>query len=244
MTRSKIGSVPIDALKMDEAIDAIVSLVRSGKGGTVFTPNIDHIVLAEEDAEFRDAYRRTSLSLVDGMPVLWATKLLKRPVPEKVSGSDLVEPLLRRAAQERLRVYFLGGEPGSAEEAAKKLLATLPDLQIVGTDAPRVDRNGNLDAIAQRIRDARAEIVLVALGAPKQEIVSDRLAEQVKPAVLIGVGAAIDFVAGRQKRAPAWMSRAGLEWFYRLASDPKRMWRRYLVRDPKFLRVLFRELGR
>jgi len=242
--RSRIGLVPIDALTMHEAIDAIVSLVRSGKGGTVFTPNIDHIVLAEEDSDFRDAYARTSLSLVDGMPVLWASKILRRPVPEKVSGSDLVKPLLRRAAEEKLRVYFLGGEPGSAEEAAKRLRVDFPELQIVGTDAPRIDRNGRLEAIAKRIRDARAEIVLVALGAPKQEIVSDRLAQDVTPAVLVGVGAAIDFLAGRQKRAPEWMSRAGLEWFYRLARDPKRMWRRYLVRDPKFLLVLFRELAR
>jgi N-acetylglucosaminyldiphosphoundecaprenol N-acetyl-beta-D-mannosaminyltransferase len=239
--RWNIGSIPIDALTMGAAIDAIVSLARSGEGGTVFTPNIDHVVLAEEDPEFREAYARASVSLVDGMPVFWATKLLDRPVPEKVSGSDLVHPLLRRAAMENLRVYLLGG---AAEDCARKLRTDYPSLAIAGTDSARIDRGGNLDEVAKRIRDAKADIVLVALGAPKQEIVSHRLSKDVKPAVLVGVGAAIDFIAGRQKRAPAWMSRVGLEWFYRLARDPKRLWRRYLLRDPKFFFVLVRELAR
>jgi exopolysaccharide biosynthesis WecB/TagA/CpsF family protein len=179
------------------------------------------------------------------MPVLWAARLLGRPVPEKVSGSDLVLPLLERAAREGLGVYFLGGAEGAAEKAAERLRARLPELLVVGTDAPWLDANATdeqLQPVVERILAARPEIVLVAFGAPKQELLSDRLAPLVRPAVLIGVGASIDFIAGMQRRAPAWMSRSGLEWAYRLATEPRRMWRRYLVRDPKFLVVLAREL--
>ena len=245
MTRLRIGRVPIDALTMQGAIDAIVALARSGAGGTVFTPNVDHVVQAEEDDAFRAAYERASLSLVDGMPVFWAARLLGRAVPEKVSGSDLVLPLLERAAKEGLAVYFLGGAEGAAEKAAERLRARIPELRVVGTDAPwmKIDATDEeLAPVIARVRAAKPDVILVAFGAPKQELLADRIAPLVRPAILIGVGASLDFIAGMQRRAPAWMSRNGLEWAYRLATEPRRMWRRYLVRDPKFLAVLAREV--
>ena len=243
--RLRLGRVPIDPLTMPEAIDAIVALARSKEGGTVFTPNVDHVVMTEEDARFRAAYERTALSLVDGMPVYWAARLLKRPVPEKVSGSDLVIPLLERCAKEDLGVYFLGGAEGAAEEAARRLRAKIPGLRIIGTDAPWLAADATDEALApviERIHAAKPDVVFLAFGAPKQELLADRVAPRVRPAVLLGIGASLDFIAGMQKRAPAWMSKNGLEWAYRLATEPRRMWRRYLVRDPKFLVVLAREV--
>jgi N-acetylglucosaminyldiphosphoundecaprenol N-acetyl-beta-D-mannosaminyltransferase len=227
----------------DGALDAVESLVRAGEGGAVFTPNVDHVVLAEEVPRMRDAYARADLSLVDGMPLLWASRLVGRPLPEKISGSDFVPPLLERAAERGWRVYFLGGAPGVGALAREKLRERLPKLEVVGVDAPRVDVDApreERDAIVARVRATNPTLVLVALGAPKQEIWIDLVREQLKPAVLLGVGASLDFVAGTIARAPRWISLAGLEWLFRLSREPRRLWRRYLVRDPKFLLILGR----
>jgi len=245
LSRVRIGKLPLDVVDFEGALDAIDRLVRAKNGGTVFTPNVDHVVMAEHDERFRTAYAAAALSLVDGTPVLWASRLLRTPLPAKISGSDLVMPLLRRAAEQGYRVYFLGGAPGVADLAKSKLEASLPGIQIVGTDASRIDVNalGDADEVTERIRRAEPDLVLVALGAPKQEIWSHTRAERLKPAVLIGVGASLDFVAGTQKRAPNWMSKAGLEWLYRLAQEPRRLAARYLLRDPEFCLILLRQLA-
>ena len=243
--RVRVGKLPIDVVDFEGALDAIDELVRAGNGGTVFTPNVDHIVMAEHDERFRQAYEGASLSLVDGTPVLWASRLLRTPLPMKVSGSDLVMPLMERAAERGYRVYFLGGAPGVAEMAREKLVSALPSIQIVGMDAARIDVSGDMSAIddvVERIRNARPDLVLVALGAPKQEIWSQARLALLKPAVLIGVGASLDFVAGIQKRAPRWMSSMGVEWLYRLAQEPRRLAGRYLLRDPEFCWILLRQL--
>lgn len=243
--RIRIGSLPVDNVTMAGALDAIDDLVRAKQGGTVFTPNVDHVVQAEHDPRFRSAYEGVSLSLVDGMPLLWASRLLKRPLPEKVSGSDLIMPLMRRAAERGHRVYFLGGAPGSAELAKQKLIAQLPALQVVGIDDGRIDPDGTpaqQKLILDRIGTAQPDLLLVALGAPKQELWAHEQRESLGQAVTIGVGASLDFIAGSQRRAPAWMSRAGLEWAYRLGQDPKRMATRYLLRDPEFFGILAKQM--
>jgi len=245
MSRFFLGRVPIDPLTRGEALDRIARLVEEGEGGLVFTPNADHLVLAEELPAFRAAYAAASLSLVDGTPVLWACRLLGFPVPEKVSGSDLLRPLARRAADEGWRVYLFGGAPGVAERAGEILALEFPGLAIAGVDAPAVDLAAAMetreDAI-RRIRESRPHVVLVALGSPKGELFAKEARDALKPAVIVGVGAALDFLTGAQKRAPRWMSRAGLEWAYRLASDPRRLARRYLVRDPRFGPIVLRSL--
>ncbi len=235
----------MDVLTFDETIDCIDALITSGRGGTVYTPNVDHIVQAEDNPRFVDAYSRATLAIADGMPVVWASRLAGEPLPEKVSGSDLVVPLLRRAAERKWRDYVLGGLPGSGEAARDILERDIPGLQVVGVEAPMIavsDPKEKHDGIVARIREARADLVLVALGAPKQEYFSDAVVDRVRPAVLVGCGGTLDFIAGKVKRAPAWMSDNGLEWLYRLAQEPRRMWKRYLVRDPRFLFVVLREM--
>lgn len=244
--RLQLGHVAIDRVGFDQALDAIEQLVRARRGGTVLTPNVDHVVLAETDARLRAAYESASLSLVDGTPVLWASRLLGAPCPEKVSGSDLIEPLLARAEACGFSVYLLGGEPGVAEKAALTIGVRWPLLRVCGWDAPRVDldeQSGHTQhEIVQKIRAAKPDLVLVALGCPKQEILMQRVRDAVRPAVLLGLGASLDFLAGTVPRAPRVVSQLGLEWLYRLAHEPRRLWRRYLVRDPKFLVVLMRAL--
>ncbi|HXJ23266.1 MAG TPA: WecB/TagA/CpsF family glycosyltransferase [Polyangia bacterium] len=245
--RIRIGQLPFDAVDLSGTLDAIEDLVRAGAGGTVFTPNVDHIMVAEKDERFRQAYRRVSLSVVDGVPVLWAARLLGRPLPEKVSGSDLVIPLVERAAQRGWPVFLLGAAPGAAETASARLHERFPTLKIVGTDAPRVDLGSPLEerlAIARRVAETKPDLVLVAFGAPKQEIFCDETLDVLKPAVLVCVGAGIDFIAGVARRAPAWMSRVGVEWLFRLAQEPRRLAGRYLLRDTQFFIVVLKQLAR
>src|ERR1700722_6173018 len=144
--RIQIGQVPIDAVDLQGALAGIGDLIKAGDGGTVFTPNVDHVVLAESNERFRQAYARVSLSLVDGTPVLWAARLLGKRLPEKVSGSDLVVPLMERAAERGWRVFLLGGGPGSGETAAARLKERFAALNIIGIEAPRVDMGSPLSA--------------------------------------------------------------------------------------------------
>ena len=233
----------MDVLDHEGAIDAVVRLVRQGRGGTVFTPNVDHIVQAEHDEAFRAAYSRTDLSLVDGTPVLWAARLLGTPLPAKLSGSDLFDPLIERAEREGFRVVLLGGGPGVAELAAQNLKQRLPKLQIVDTLAPRLGLTPTDEeaATVERLVAAKADLIFVCLGAPKQELFSDRNREKLAPAVLVGFGAAVDFAAGTIPRAPEWMSRAGLEWAFRLGREPRRLAARYLLRDPEFFKIVAKQ---
>lgn len=239
-TRIQIGELGLDSLTTEGAIEAVAQLVRDGRGGTVFTPNVDHIVQAEHNAAFRAAYGRTELSFVDGTPVLWAARLLGTPLPAKLSGSDLFEPLLARAEREGWRVVLLGGGAGVAEQAAVNLRQRMPTLQIVDTLAPRLglEPDENERECVERLARASAQLIFVCLGAPKQELFSDRNRSRLAPAVLVGFGAAVDFAAGTVPRAPAWMSRAGLEWAFRLGREPRRLAARYLLRDPEFLKIV------
>ncbi len=239
--RISIGPVPIDVTDFDGALERVEQLVDAKLGGTVFTPNVDHIVMADADPRFRRAYEHASLSLVDGMPVLWASRLLKTPLPEKISGSDLVWPLMRLAARRGYRVFLLGGDEGVAELAKRRFEAELPGLMIVGTDGSHISVDAVDEALIARIRAAKPDIVLLALGAPKQELFAHEQRDKLAPAVCIGIGASLDFVAGTKSRAPRWMSRSGLEWLFRLAQEPGRLGPRYLLRGPRFLGILARQ---
>jgi N-acetylglucosaminyldiphosphoundecaprenol N-acetyl-beta-D-mannosaminyltransferase len=242
--RVRFGRLWVDALTFAEGLAEIDALVRLGRGGSVFTPNVDHVVLADRDRSFRRAYRSASLSFADGTPVLWASRLLGERLPAKLSGSDMVVPIAELAARRGWRVYLLGGAPGVAAEAADRLRA-LCGVNVVGVDDAviRLDGAGADDAeVIARIRRARPELLLVALGAPKQELWIARTVPKLGATVAVGVGATLDFIAGRVRRAPAWMSAAGLEWLYRLAQEPRRRWRRYLVQDPAFVLIVLRTL--
>jgi N-acetylglucosaminyldiphosphoundecaprenol N-acetyl-beta-D-mannosaminyltransferase len=205
---------------------------------------MDHFVLAETVDSFRDAYGRAHLCLVDGTPVKWATRLIGHALPEKVSGSDLLLPLLELAGRHHWSVYLLGAGPGVADEVAQ-MAKERYGVRIAGTDSPRIDHTKPVSPDQpelQRIIQAKPDLLMVALGSPKQESWIGKVDGLISPTVAIGVGAGFDFVTGRVKRAPRWISRAGLEWLYRLVKEPKRLWRRYLVQDPKFAAVLLKTL--
>ena len=235
-----LGPVPADAVDLPGALERIAQLVEARAGGSVYTPNVDHLVNAQDDPAFRAAYAAADLALVDGTPVLWLCRLLGMRLRERVSGADLVRPLMHLAASLGYRVYLLGSAPGVAQRAAAILADEAPGLQVVATSSPHIDMSRppeEREALRRELCRAQPDLVLVALGAPKAEKFSHECRQHMQPPapVFVCVGAGLDFVAGVVRRSPVWMSRAGLEWLYRLLQEPRRLWRRYLVRGPRVL---------
>jgi N-acetylglucosaminyldiphosphoundecaprenol N-acetyl-beta-D-mannosaminyltransferase len=236
--RLRIGDIWVDVLTFADALREIERLVDQRRGGAVFTPNVDHVVKASSNEPFKRAYDRASLSLADGMPWVWVSRFLGCALPERVAGSDLLMPVLELAAKRRWRVYLLGGAPGVAEAVAH-LLTNKMGIIVAGWDDARIESDGSdsTGGSIARARQAKPDLVFVALGPPKQELWIDRSLEALTPVVSLGVGASLDFLAGKYRRAPAWMGRYGLEWLYRLSQEPRRLWRRYLIEAPRFLRI-------
>ena len=238
--RLRIGLVWIEALSFPGALDAIAALVERGEGGAVFTPNVDHVVKAKSNVAFQEAYANASLSLVDGMPLVWLARSVGFPVEGRIAGSDLTLPLMRLAALKKWRVYLLGGGPGIAEQAARLLIDT-HGVNVVGWDSPKILADGSDvegDSVS-RAAMTRPDLIIVALGAPKQELWIERGRRRLGAAVSLGLGGSLDFIVGRQKRAPRWMAASGLEWLYRMLQEPRRLWRRYLVEAPAFIPIAY-----
>lgn len=202
----------------------------------IATANLDFLFLASRIPELRDALRTADLVVADGQPLLWLARLLGRPIAERVAGSDLTEPLVREAARRGQSVYFLGGDDGVGFEAAEALRARIPELRVAGIDSSRIDLDDEATcrAAVDRIRASGADLLLVALGCPKQDLFLARWLDRTGCRLGIGVGATLDFLAGRVRRAPMLWQRLSLEWAYRLAQEPRRLARRYF-NDATFL---------
>jgi N-acetylglucosaminyldiphosphoundecaprenol N-acetyl-beta-D-mannosaminyltransferase len=226
-----------------------VDRATNGDGGFVLTPNVDHIAIAQRSPAFVDAYRRTFLSLPDGMPMIMLCRLLRLPVRTKVSGSDLFEPLMARCARERLPIFFLGSTADSCQRAIQLLKERHPGIDITGYDDsffdPDLDSGAALRAF-HRARASGARIIMCNLPPVKQVLLSQYMWEY-SPAVGVATGGALGFFVGDERRAPTWVSQSGFEWLYRLVQSPRRLWRRYLVDDlaafPVFLGMLLRRLA-
>jgi N-acetylglucosaminyldiphosphoundecaprenol N-acetyl-beta-D-mannosaminyltransferase len=239
----------IDSLRMNEVIERLLAWCRKpdGRCHYVVTPNVDHAVMFQEHAGLRDAYADASLVLADGFPVLVAARLLRRNIPERVPGSDLVPTLFATVASQprsKLRVYLLGAAPGVADEAASNIALRWPNVEVVGTYSPPLDfeKDGaENEAILNRIAAARPDMLVVGLGAPKQELWVHKHRDRIAAPVALCVGATIDFLAGERPRAPVWMRRVGLEWLHRLASEPRRLAKRYARDAWIFPQLVWRE---
>ncbi len=228
--------VPVHDVTANETLAFIDQFVRDRTPHQICTVNPEFIMTAQHDAEFQQILKRSALNIPDGIGVLWAAKRAGHPLRERVAGSDLIRLIADRAQTAGWRIFLLGAAEGVAEQAAIKLREQYPRVNSVGTYAgsPHV---GEEAEIAARVRSAGADILFVAYGAPRQDKWIARNIERTGAAVAIGIGGSLDFIVGRQKRAPRWMQRLGLEWLYRLAREPRR-WRRQLAL-PKFVwRVL------
>ncbi|MEO5958814.1 MAG: WecB/TagA/CpsF family glycosyltransferase, partial [Opitutaceae bacterium] len=227
--------VPFDNVTIAEAVTRIDRMVASRQPHYVATANVDFLMQAHHDVELRRILLEADLLLCDGTPLVWASHLLGNPLHERVAGSDLAPSLIRHAAAKGHRIFFLGAAPGVAAAAADRLRKEFPTLNIVGAYAPSYAELLAMDhpEITRRIREAQPDILLVSFGCPKQEKWIAMHYRSLGVPVSIGVGATLDFLAGRVRRAPAWMRRSGTEWIFRLLQEPRRLYRRY-VRDLAF----------
>ena len=238
----ELAGLRIHAVTEPECVEHIVSELDAGNGGWVVTPNLDHLRRFQSEPAFRDACERATLRVADGRPLLWASALQSTPLPGLVAGSNLINSLSERAASTPHTVFLLGGDPGTAEEAARVLTERYPGLRIAGTHCPEFGFEkdaATMDALRSQLVDSGADIVFVALGSPKQEFVIEQLRASLPTAWWLGVGISFSFVTGAVKRAPRWMQRVGLEWAHRLIQEPRRLARRYLVDGLPFAVRLF-----
>lgn len=235
--------IPFDSLTIEGTLDRFDAMIASGEPHYVVTANVDFLTQASEDVELRRILLDADLVLCDGTPLLWLSRWLGNALPERVAGSDLAPRLIARAAEKGHRIFLLGAAEGVAAEAAAKLLAQHPTLQIAGHYSPPFASLLEMDhaEIERRIRAARPDILLVSFGCPKQEKWVSMHYRSLGVPVAIGVGATIDFMAGRVKRAPSWMRRSGTEWIYRLLQEPKRLYKRYAGDLVHFLPALARQ---
>lgn len=223
--------VPFDKVTAADSLRIIGQMIESGRPHYAATANVDFVVQALGDVELRRILADADLVLCDGMPLVWASKLLGNPLPERVAGSDLVPQLLAEAERQGWRVFFLGGTDESVAKAAENVKARHPQLQLVGAYSPpfKALLEMDHDDIVRRVRETRPDILLVAFGCPKQEKWISMQFKQSGVPLSIGVGATIDFLAGSVRRAPLWMQRSGLEWIFRLLQEPRRLFRRYVA---------------
>lgn len=236
-TSISILGVPVHDVTLEETLALIDQFVHDGTSHQVCTVNPEFIMTAQSDAEFKRILQHSSLNLPDGIGVVWAARRLGHPLRERVAGSDLVGVIADRAQRTGWRIFLLGAAEGVAEQAAIILRERYPQANIVGAYAgsPRAEEEADITA---RVRSSGADVLLVAYGAPGQDKWIDRNIQQTGVAVAIGIGGSLDFIVGKQKRAPQWLQRIGLEWLYRLIREPWR-WRRQLAL-PRFVwRVLF-----
>lgn len=240
-----IFGIDIDNYSFEEVVELIIQHAVAQKTPQyVVTPNAHHLVKLQKDREFCDIYRHAFLSVPDGVPLLWVAKLQNTPLKGRVNGTDLLQRLCTEAANQGLKVFFLGGRPNAAEQAANILRKQNPELQIAGCYCPPYGFETNrteLAKINRRIKTARPDLLFVGLGAPKQEKWMAAHYQELGVPVSLGIGVSFDLIAGVVKRAPVWMQKAGLEWLFRFFAEPRRLFWRTLVINTTFLWLLVKQ---
>jgi N-acetylglucosaminyldiphosphoundecaprenol N-acetyl-beta-D-mannosaminyltransferase len=234
----------IDNLSMEDTLGRIEGFIHSGKPHQHVVVNVDKLVKASRDAELRKIINDCALINVDGMPVVWASRLLGKPLKERVAGVDLFEALMRRAGEKGWRVFLLGAREEVVSAVADTYQRKYPRLVLAGYRNGYWKGEAEERAVVEQIRDSRADLLFVAISSPKKEQFLGRYQAEMKIPFAMGVGGTFDVAIGRVKRAPRWMQKSGLEWFYRFLQEPRRMFRRYFIDDMAFIWLLIKEAAR
>ncbi len=225
-----------DAITEAECVSHVLASLKDGRGGWIITINLDHLRRTNHDPDYKRLADEASLRVCDGVPLLWAARLQGTPLPGQIAGSNMVYTLTAASAGQ-FSVYLLGGDPSTAERAAQILVDQYAGLEIAGTECPPFgfeQDEAALLAMRQRLEKARPDIIYVALGSPKQELLIQELRKILPEAWWIGVGISFSFITGDVARAPRWIQRCGLEWLHRLVQEPRRLFRRYVVEGLPF----------
>lgn len=235
--RVNVLGVGVSAINMSQAIDTIEYWIAQRRRNYVCVTGVHGIVASQRDENLRRIHNSAGLVTPDGMPLVWQSRLMGIPNVDRVYGPDLMLALCERSLANGYRHYLYGGREGVPERLATRLEAKFPTMRIVGTCSPpfRPLTSFEDEQIVFEINEANPDIVWVGLSTPKQEQWMASHVDRLTAPVLIGVGAAFDFHAGLKRQAPLWMQRRGLEWFFRLMTEPRRLWRRYLINNSLFL---------
>jgi len=227
-----LKAVELHAITEIQCVEFVLAEIGRRRGGSVVTMNLDHLRRSAKDQEYAEQCRSATIVTADGMPLIWASRLQRTPLPERVTGSNLIFSLTAGAARQNKSVFLIGGAPGTARNTADILLRRYPGLRVAGVYSESIDpKIGGeaLNRLAAELALAAPDIVYVALGSPKQEELIDKLRDALPRAWWLGVGIAFSFVSGEIRRAPQWMQKSGLEWLHRLTQEPMRLARRYLI---------------
>lgn len=230
----------IDNLSMEDTLQKIEGFIQSGRAHQHVVVNVDKLVKASRDEELRRIINECALINVDGMPVVWASRLLGKPLKERVAGVDLFEALMKRSAEKGWRVFLLGAKEEVVSGVKRIYEARFPGFQVAGYRNGYWKPEEEADVVEQ-IKSARADLLFVAISSPKKEQFLGRYQAQMQVPFAMGVGGTFDVAVGKVKRAPVWMQKAGLEWFYRFLQEPTRMFRRYFIEDMAFFGLLVKE---
>lgn len=240
-----ICGTKIDKVSLDDAVKIITDhALYCGAPEYVVTPNAQHILCLQKDARFREIYSKALLVVPDGVSLLWAAKFLQTALNGRVNGTDLFERICAVAAEKGLKIFLLGGRPGAADKAKKTLQARHPGLKIVGTHCPPYgfeSQPAELASINSKIKAAAPHILFVGLGAPKQEYWISANYQKLGVPISVGIGVSFELVANMVTRAPVFMQEIGLEWFFRLLVEPRRLWQRYIIGNPLFVWLVLKQ---
>ena len=238
-----IGGIKVSPLSMEQSVSAIMNIAGDpqSKPCIVTAINAHFVVTAQRESRLKEFLNGADLCLADGASLVFASRLFRTPIPERVTGIDLMVRLCAEAAKQSKSVYLLGGGPGAAEKAAEALSGMYPGLRIAGADRPtfgheleRAEANG----VRERISAARPDFLFVCFGVPLQEYWIRQWALDLPVRVVMGNGAAFDVLGGFFKRPPQYLQRMGLEWLCRLLAEPRRLWRRYLIGNSEFIAIV------
>lgn len=232
---------PMHALTMDETLAVIDHAIARRRLLQHVAVNVAKLVQLQSDAELRRDVTQSDLISIDGTGVVWGARLAGHRVPERVTGIDLMLALIARCAERGYRPYFLGAEAAVLDEALRRFRARFPALEIAGAHHGYFTDDEEA-AVMDGIADAGADCLFIAMSSPRKERLLAAYKTRLGVPFLMGVGGSLDVIVGKVQRAPGWMQRAGLEWLYRLAQEPRRMWRRYLVTNTLYVGLLLREI--
>lgn len=243
--RTNVLGVGISATTVARTVAAVEDWIAGGEHRYVCVTGVHGVLECQRDPQLQHIHNASGLTVPDGMPMVWLSHLAGRREVERVYGPDLMLALCERAAARGYSLFLYGGAPGVADDLASSLTRRFPGLRIAGTHSPpfRVLTAGEEQALAERFAALRPDITFVGLGTPKQECWMAAHVGRLETRVMIGVGAAFDFHTGRVQQAPIWMRRSGLEWLYRLTREPRRLWRRYVLGNPRFVVLIALQLA-
>lgn len=243
LTRTSILGTGLAVLDLDSAVERLLDAARARTRLRVHFCTVHSLVEASADPKLAAVFASSGLVAMDGMPLVWVARLRGQHAAERVCGPDVMLALCDRGRADGLRHFFMGGRRGVPELLARRLADRYPGLQVVGTVSPpfRAPSMEEDRELVDRINAAAPDVVWIGLGSPKQEFWAAEHESRLHNPLILPVGAAFDFHSGRVRRAPRWMQRAGLEWVFRLAAEPGRLWRRYVVTNGRFAYLLLRE---